>query len=290
MKRITIILLITTFFLFSAFAQEQEPTPAKTKPSQAPAKKHSPAKTTEAKPSEAKEEILDNNAIIALVSAGLPEDVIIEKIRTTKSNFDLTANGLVQLSQAKVSPRIIKVMMNPTAPETQASPASTLVKLPKEPGVYWFNEEALVKLDLRTLAQAKVGGRLGHVVTLGIKSVKNKAYLLGHSAKLKIKQNQPIFYIYVPDGATVDEFVLVEMDQKSDRRELEVGSVGGIVGAKQGLRFEKIRPTESELITERVFKVVPRSPLARGEYLFYIVGSADSIKGILGKGYDFAIE
>lgn len=250
-----------------------------------------------------------------MVEAGLDEELIVAKIRSSKTNFDLSTQALITLNKKGVSKRIIRVMMDPSAPDLQpqpapsvqpttttAAPADPVAKketelmadgkpLPKNPGVYWFDEaEGFAKLDQRTLAQAKVGGRLGHWVTLGVKSVKNKAYLLGHAAKMRIRHNQPIFYIHVPEGMTVDEFVIVEMDQKPDRRELEVASVGGIVGAKQGLRFEKIRPTESEEVAERVFKVVTRSPLAKGEYFFYMIGSADAIKGIMGKGYDFAIE
>jgi hypothetical protein len=66
--------------------------------------------------------------------------------------------------------------------------------------------------------------------------------------------------------------------------------VGGIVGSKQGLRFEQIRPWQPQEVSRGLYKAVPNASLQRGEYFIYIIGSADSMKGIMGKGYDFGID
>jgi hypothetical protein len=39
----------------------------------------------------------------------------------------------------------------------------------------------------------------------------------------------------------------------------------------------------------RLFKISP-SKLGKGEYLFFLVGSAEPPKGNFGKGYDFGID
>jgi hypothetical protein len=36
--------------------------------------------------------------------------------------------------------------------------------------------------------------------------------------------------------------------------------------------------------------LTPAKRLKRGEYMLYILGSADANKGIYGKGYDFTVE
>jgi len=45
---------------------------------------------------------LANQSIIEMVSARLPEEVIITKIQTSKTNFDLSTSALVELNTGGV--------------------------------------------------------------------------------------------------------------------------------------------------------------------------------------------
>jgi hypothetical protein len=56
-------------------------------------------------------EVLDNQSVIAMVSAKLPKAVTLAKIQNTRAAFDTTSTGLVQLTQAKVPSDVIKAMM-----------------------------------------------------------------------------------------------------------------------------------------------------------------------------------
>ncbi len=57
---------------------------------------------------------LSNSDVIEMVSIGLSDEVIIEKIQTTSANdFDTSIDGLKALKAAKVSDAVLKVMMNP---------------------------------------------------------------------------------------------------------------------------------------------------------------------------------
>ncbi len=58
-----------------------------------------------------KPEVLDNQSVIAMVSAKLPKAVTLAKIQNTRAAFDTTSTGLVQLTQAKVPSDVIKAMM-----------------------------------------------------------------------------------------------------------------------------------------------------------------------------------
>jgi hypothetical protein len=253
--------------------------------------------------------------VLQLSQAGLSEDVIVAKIKNHGKPFDLTTTQLLQLKKAGVSDNIIKFMLDPTipvsapaavvaaAPVVVAPPAPRITqvqeqpkntdplasRIPMEPSMYYLRDSELVKVDMKTLASAKVAGRLGNVLTAGIKSVKTNAYLIGPSAKTRTRETSPVFYIRLPEGTGVEELVLVSLFQKNDRRELEVGAAGGIVGAKQGLRMETMKPMETQELGPRLYKVAT-GILGKGEYFFYLVGSADSVKGIQGKGYDFGVE
>jgi hypothetical protein len=261
------------------------------------------------------EEIMNNASVIELLKAGLSEDLITAKIRSSKYRFDLSTKGMISLKQAGASDRLLGFLMDPANPvETKADNAqppaglpgsfSTLGAaskipaktgstggeiVPQEAGMYYSKGAELVRMDLRTLASAKTAGRLGSVATLGIKSVKSNAYLLGAAAKVKVNGFSPVFYFRLPEGLSIDEVVLVEFYPKDDRREVEVGSKSGVVGSKQGLRMEAIRPFESQELGPRFYKIAA-AKLQKGEYLFYLIGSADSVRGIQGKGYDFSVD
>jgi hypothetical protein len=261
------------------------------------------------------QEVLTNESVIQLLKVGLSEDLVIAKISQSRCSFDTSTAGLIALKQAGVSDRVLHFMIDPTRPPLPAAPPPTptaaapvspgarapdaagqprtgdpvVDSVPQESGLYYFSQSAMTKMDLRTLASAKTAGRLGSFATLGIKSVKNNAYLIGPSAKMRIKETTPVFYIRLPEGTSIDELVLVSLYVKEDRRELEVGSKGGVVGSKQGLRMEVMKPIDTQEVAPRLHKIATNI-IPKGEYLFYIIGSADTIKGIQGKGYDFGID
>ena len=86
----------------------QSGTPSKTPP--AAAKKSPPAKPATATAP------MTNQDVIKLVKAKIAEDLIIAKIKQSKTKFDVSVDGLVALKDAGVSDNLIAVMMNPAAP------------------------------------------------------------------------------------------------------------------------------------------------------------------------------
>jgi hypothetical protein len=62
-------------------------------------------------PKKASAEVLTNESVITMVTARIARDVILAKIQSTKTNFDVTSEGLVSLNTNKVPQDVIKVMM-----------------------------------------------------------------------------------------------------------------------------------------------------------------------------------
>jgi hypothetical protein len=56
----------------------------------------------------AQEEIMTNDEVISLVKAGLSSPIIVNKIRTSKTNFDLSTDALIKLKQANVGDDIVR--------------------------------------------------------------------------------------------------------------------------------------------------------------------------------------
>src|SRR5215470_10341450 len=59
----------------------------------------------------AQEEVMTNEEVISLTKAGLASSVIIGKIKTSKTNFDMSTDALIKLKQAGVSDDTVGAML-----------------------------------------------------------------------------------------------------------------------------------------------------------------------------------
>ncbi|MGB6131996.1 MAG: hypothetical protein WBG54_09455 [Acidobacteriaceae bacterium] len=214
---------------------------------------------------------VDNARIIEMTQKGLGDEVIIARIKASPTKFSLSDDDLSALKKAGVSDAVVAAMIQ----STQLTVAS--VRIDGNP------------VEVRVIGEQKVGGRLGHEVTFGIKSVKNKAYLQGQHASV-IASRQPIIEIELPANENIDNYIVVTMDEKGDRREIEMGSVGGTVGEKVGIRADRIVRTSAMPLGGRRFRITAADEMKKGEYILYSVGSADFPHGVYGQGYDFTVQ
>ncbi len=214
---------------------------------------------------------VDNARIIEMTHKGLGDDVIIARIKASAPKFSLSDDDLANLKKAGISDPVVAAMIQ----STQLTIAK--VTIDGNP------------VEVRTIGEQKVGGRLGHIATAGIKSVKNKAYLQGQHASL-IASRKPVIEVQLPANENIDNYIVVEMDDKGDRREIEMGSAGGTVGEKVGIRADRIMRISATPQGGRRYRITAVKELKKGEYILYSVGSADFPHGIYGHGYDFTVQ
>src|SRR5579862_2090634 len=69
---------------------------------------------------------MTNKDVIKLVQAGIPENIVVSKIQQSKTKFDTSVDGLLELKKGGVSDSLIAFIMNPTA----APPAATAAPPP----------------------------------------------------------------------------------------------------------------------------------------------------------------
>jgi len=252
-----------------------------------------------------------NQDVIAMVKAGLSDDVIIAKIRAMgtagadASAFDTSVDGLKALKDGNVSDAVIKVMINPAPPPAPMIAAAAPMTLdpnlpPPEVGVYWKDGSNFVLLQGRTLDQEKVGGRAGSYFTDGMRNQHWDAVVYGpHSGNI-VRERRPTFYLYVPDGNDALDYVLLVMNKKGDRREFQVGSFGGVTGGKSGVKKEKMIDFTAVHVGIRTYKVTLAQDLRPGEYGFFMgTGTSQTMSGAhggnrsggaaAGRLYDFSI-
>ena len=254
---------------------------------------------------------LTNQDIIAMVSSGISEDVILTKIRTTSANgseatsFDTSVEGLKALKAANVPDSVIKAMIDPTpaAPTvvSLAGPATLNPNLPPpEVGVYWKDKANFVLIQGQAISQSKVGGKTANVFTYGIKQMHWDAFINGPSSTNRVRELRPTFYFYVPDGASAADYVLLKLTRKGDRREFQIGNFGGWLGGSSGPERDKEIAFKSDHVGIRIYRIVLSSELKPGEYAFFMSTGQQSAtaSGMAGKGaggsatgriYDFTI-
>jgi hypothetical protein len=67
---------------------------------------------------------LNNDSVITLAKAGFDEQFILQLIRSSRTNFDISVEGLVAMKKAGVSEDLIRMMAMPQA-SPPAAPAGT---------------------------------------------------------------------------------------------------------------------------------------------------------------------
>jgi hypothetical protein len=253
---------------------------------------------------------MTNKDVIDMAGLGLSDDVIITKIRSASAGgtlqFDTNVDGLKELKLAKVSDEVIKVMINPAPPVAPVIVAATPISNdpnlpPPEVGVYWKNANAFERIEGQAISQAKVGGKAGSMFTYGMRNEHWDAYLNGPQSKNVIQDRLPVFYIYVPDGASASDFVLISLEKKGDRREFQIGSFGGITGGKSGVKRDKEVAFTAEHAGIRTYKIKLDAAMKPGEYAFFMgtgqsstmaggqTGGARSGGAAAGRVYDFRV-
>lgn len=69
-------------------------------------------------------EVLSNTSVVNMITGKVSKDLILAKIRSTRSGFDVTAAGLVRLHQSKVPQETIIAMMAASADTKLAVPVA----------------------------------------------------------------------------------------------------------------------------------------------------------------------
>jgi hypothetical protein len=253
-----------------------------------------------------------NEDVISMAKLGLTDDVIIAKIRAMSAagdaiSFDTGVEGLKNLKANGVPDSVIKVMINPTAagPTMVAVTSTTPMTVdpnlpPPEVGVYWKDRANFVLLQGQALTNTKAGGKAGSLFTNGMRNQHWDATIEGQTSKNVVRERHPSFYFYVPDGSDAGDYVLIKLNKKSDHREFQVGSFGGITGGKSGVKKDKELGFKADHVGIRMYKVTLESDLKPGEYAFFMgTGTGATMSGArggnrsggnaTGRIYDFSI-
>lgn len=259
--------------------------------------------------------ILDNQAVVEMVAAGLPDEIIIAKIRGSKTNFDLSTPALSKLTQEKVSTAVVKAMLEPvpssgtagtgsltTVANSPSNPDDPLA--PHDPGIYLLavgrdGVKKMVLIERAGSGHEKTANVLGHAFSYGIAKAKIKAELPGARAAVRSPQEKPEFYMYFPPTGNLgsaesisspSQFSLISFEVKKDHRETAVEKVG-FANASAGTDEKRTFRFDSEKIRPYAYRITPDASLKPGEYAF-MAGTA--MGGAASSGavviFDFGVD
>ncbi len=243
--------------------------------------------------------------IVQMSRASVSDELIIARVKRNGKPFDLNTAEIVELRKAGVSEIVLKYLVDPTLPYTppqappptapqSAAPVATLpagpapnplfAKIPPEPGLYYMmDEDNYVALDQKSLVPTRQPGKFaslpglpkGHII----------GAVIGESARVRVPRTPVTIYARLGEKLSMDDFTLVRLEPADKRRDLDFGTKAG----KATFKVQSLLQFDSKQVAPGLYRLSLSTKIA-GEYLFFILGSGDEKKGILGKGYDFGTD
>jgi len=254
-------------------------------------------------------EVLTDQTIVSLVSAGLGPDTIIAKINASRGNYDTSTDALIHLKQASVPDSVIAAMVNrsksPVMSNASFDNSNPDPLAPHSPGIYLLDGRGagrMERIDATVSNQTKTSNIIGFALTYGLSSAKMKTVIPNPTARVQTSGGRPTFYFFFNQNSslasladfntgfsigasTPNEFSLIHLQRKRDHREAVIGSLG-FASAKSGISDKARVAFTYEDVAPGVFKVTPSIDLPPGDYGFvYSVAGSTSIARI----FDFSV-
>ncbi|HET9923495.1 MAG TPA: hypothetical protein VFS98_05195 [Methylomirabilota bacterium] len=232
------------------------------------------------------QEVLTNDSVVQMVKAGLPEAVVIAKIKSTATKFDLKTDSLVNLKKAGVSDKVLEAMVaagsgSPTAGAMPAAPAPAVAAgaLKNQDVIYQLVGDRYVEM-FATSANLETN--------MAFFQSKSEVVLEGRKAQYRTTEKRPVFLSAY--SSTDAPLVRLKPGDAHNDRNLKIGSgafmpFGGT--QKMGVRNEDKIAITIERDPRGFYRVTPAAPLPPGEYGFIL---ATGFGAGSGKVYDFGVD
>jgi len=224
--------------------------------------------------------------VTKLSKAGLSEDIIIQQIRKNGKAFDLSTEQLIVLKEAKVSDRVVEIMLDPSkaesplaataaVPETLSAPAAPVAAavpvgereppvgaLPTEVGVYVSKQGRWEEVSPE-IVYWKTGGALKTVATAGLRHIDVNGHVPGAASRTRL--GAPLeFLIVAPEGTAMTEYQLLRLHAHKDNREFRTVT-GGFLHAQSGAQRDQV-PFDGKKVASRAYEVAFPATAGPGEY------------------------
>jgi hypothetical protein len=231
--------------------------------------------------------VMTNRDVVGMVSLGLSDDAITDKIRAaTITNFDTSVNGMRALKAAKVSDAVMRAMINPPAPVPNNTAPTTAPDsgLPTEIGVYLMVKGKLTEVEPEIVGW-QTGGVLKRIATVGFDHGHVNGKIMHPKSPLRV--TVPVeFIIRTPEGTSATEYQFIRLYEKGNRREFRA-MTGGVFHASGGAERTTVE-FKPEKMAPRTWKI-RLNQLDVGEYGLLPPGVSSASISSSGKMYTFGV-
>jgi hypothetical protein len=241
--------------------------------------------------------MMNNEAVIKMVKAGLGEDLVLSSIKSQPGAFTTTPDDLIALKSAGATDKIIAAIIEKgsagsaagaasTTPPAQKAAAVSAASPVNEVGVYFKKGETWTDLPPE-VANFKTGGVLKSIGTAGIVKGDVNGHVNGLHSKTQLKSPVELL-VYTPEGTAITEYQLLRLREQKDSREFRTVT-GGVMHVSGGATRDLV-PFESKKIAPRTYEIVLPS-LGGGDFglLPPAAGDSTSSSGRIGKIYSFRL-
>ena len=205
------------------------------------------------------EEVISNQDVLKMVSAGLGEDVIIAKVReASKVNFQLSIDDLVALRKAGVSDRVVGVMLTREKAQSQNPTESAGVSL----------RTSTITLPLRMTT--------GTVSSVGVGWTSNTFMNFpGLHSQVRTHDKRPVLLVTCPSPPEIGRYYLAKLDpdKRREARSLKIGQAirrMGTPGGRLAPDSSWVLPFDVQEENPGTWRITLKGDLAPGEYGWYV--------------------
>jgi len=235
---------------------------------------------------------LNNDSVVALVKAGLSEDLIVSTINASQGTYDTSAAGLIALKTAGASDKVVSAIVMKASGATPVAPsaAASGSKLPAgidDVGVYYKDKSGAWTSLMPEIVNFKTGGVLKGIATAGMVKGDINGHIQGGHAKTALTL-PVVFAIYVPEGTAITEYQLLRFHVSGNSREFR-SVTGGVMHVSGGATRDAIE-FQPDKIAQRVYQITVAPGTGKGEYGILPPGSyGSSNMGSAGKIYSVSV-
>jgi hypothetical protein len=239
------------------------------------------------------QQIMNNDAVVKLVKAGLSDDLIVSTINAQAGAYDTTPEGLIALKNAGASDKVISAVVlkaSGAAPAAASQPVAAASSLPAgidEVGVYYKDKSGAWQLLLPEIVNFKTGGVLKGIATAGVVKGDVNGHINGAHAKMSLTF-PVVLAVYAPEGTDITEYQLLRLHVNGSSREFR-SVTGGVLHVSGGATRDSIE-FQADKIGTRLYQITLQASTGKGEYGLLPPGAyGSSNMGSSGKIYSLGI-
>lgn len=192
----------------------------------------------------------------------------------------------------------------PPLPAPVRKPKSQLASLPTESGIHMrATGMALTLLEPNSYSAGKTSGAFSSAITGGLAKARLKAVITSREASIQTSDaNVEFYFVFERSKANLgtagqdwsasltspNQFVLLRLEQKDKSREVTTGSVNAF-GSQSGTDDKASVPFTLSRLRPGVYRVIPREPLAPGQYGFFPASGGGQGTAGSARLFDFGV-